>query len=164
MGWIREAIAVVLLVGCAGPDEVNPPEPVPPPAPGQPVGAGLVINEVVAAGAPDWFEVVNRSSAIVELSTLMYVDNRDDYARAQRFPDVALAPHARYVQTVSKPEVGFAFGKSDGLYIYGFEDHRLIDGVEWHAGASPAGGSLARVPDAIGGFVTVKVATRGQPN
>jgi hypothetical protein len=68
------------------------------------------------------------------------------------------------VQAVARADVGFALGKSDGLFVYTFEDRRLIDGVEWRGGGSPKGGSLARIPDRTGGFVTVAHATRGAPN
>lgn len=126
---------------------------------------GLVINEVAARGVPsDWFEVLNTSDQPIELSAFVFVDRRGTMARARRFPEVVLAPGQIHVQAVRHAEHGFALGASDGLWIYDFDDRRVVDHVAWAAGASPASGSYARVADGSGRFVTTTPASPGAPN
>jgi hypothetical protein len=151
---MHRLVLLVAFAGCGTADaEVEPAAP----------AGGLRINEVAAAGTPnDWFEVVNRSDAPIELGDYVFVDAKGDLARARPFPDLTLGPHELHVQDVIKKSTGFGLGKSDGLRI--FAGGVLIDSVTWKAGASPRGGSFARVPDEIGDHVTVKLPTRGLPN
>lgn len=123
----------------------------------------LVLNEVVASGAPDWFEIVNATSAPVELSQFVYVDAAGDFTKARAFPPMVLGPGARYVQDVDDVTSGFKLAGDEELWVYRAADHALSDGVDWADGASPAGMSYARVPDVFGPFVT-QTATRGTAN
>ncbi len=123
----------------------------------------LVINEVVASGTPDWFEIVNATTAPVELSDFVYVDAAGDFMKARAFPAMTLGAGARYVQDVDDVTAGFKLAGDEELWVYRASDHALSDGVDWADGASPAGMSYARVPDVFGPFVT-QTATRGTAN
>jgi hypothetical protein len=140
------------VVGDAGPDA-------------RPTLRLLVINEVAAAGAPrDWFEVVNATAAPLELSDFIFVDVIDDFMKARPLTAGLLAPGARHVEDVSDKLNGFGLGGDEELWVYRAADQVLSDGVDWVEGASPVGGSFARIPDASGPFMTVSPDTRGAPN
>jgi hypothetical protein len=131
--------------------------------PPAPAGA-LVISEVAAAGVPaDWIEVVNVSAEPLELVDYVFVDERDNLDKARPFADVVLAPGDRHVQTIDDASCGFRLAGDEEVWIYRASDGRLIDGVDWHQGASPPGGSVARSRD-TGDFVTVTRPTRGAAN
>jgi hypothetical protein len=125
----------------------------------------LTINEIAAAGEPtDWIEVVNVSTKPVQLEDFVLTDRRGDLTRAVAFPRQVLAPGARVVQPLTREDTGFQLNGAEDLLIYRRADHAFVDEVTWDEGASPQGGSFARVPDTTGGFVTVSPATPGEPN
>lgn len=133
---------------------------VPAPAPRH----GLVLTEVAAAGDPyDWIEVKNVSGQSLDLVDYVYVDLRGDLDRARPFSDVTLAPGERHLQPISLLRSGFALGADEEVWIYRAADGALVDGADWDDGASPPGGSLARLGD-TGGFVTVLVASPERAN
>ncbi len=124
----------------------------------------LIVNEVVAAGDPDWFEVVNATFDPVELSDYIYVDKANDFTKAVAFPAMTLAPGAYYAQDVDTATSGFSLGSDEELWVYRKSDDVLSDGVDWADGDSPSGGSFARIPDIFGPFVTSTHPTKGAPN
>jgi hypothetical protein len=129
-----------------------------------PPGSALVISEIAAGGEPaDWIEVVNVSAEPIALIDFVFVDERDHLTRARPFADVTLAPGERHVQYVHDVITGFSLAADEEVWVYRAADGRLVDGVDWRQGASPAGGSLARSLD-TGAFVTVTAPTRGMPN
>lgn len=123
----------------------------------------LVINEVGAGDTPDWFEIVNATTAPVQLADFVFVDVAGDFTKARAFPAMVLGPGARYVQDVDDATAGFKLGSDEELWVYRASDHALSDGVDWSEGASPGGMGYARVPDVFGPFVT-QTATRGTAN
>jgi hypothetical protein len=142
-----------LLAGCGI-------EPEPTPAPGS-----LAINEVAPRGEPhDWFEVVNRGDAPIELSDYVFVDRQVDFVRARRFPERTLAPGERHVQEVIRVEHGFQLGDSEALFVYHHDDRVLMDRVAWRKGSAPHRGTFARLPDAHGSFSASRRPTPGAPN
>lgn len=68
------------------------------------------------------------------------------------------------MQRVSRDVNGFQFASAESLAVYRRRNQALSDTVDWPAGASPEGGSYARVPDTTGAFTTVATATPGRPN
>src|SRR5687768_17845780 len=82
----------------------------PAPAVVAPALPALVIDEVGAAGAPDWFEVVNTTHQLIELADFVYVDVAGDLDRARSFPDRTLGPGERHVQYVDTAIDGFWLG------------------------------------------------------
>ena len=46
----------------------------------------LVVNEVAAGEDPDWFEVVNATTAPVDLSGFVFVDKAGDFSKAVTLP------------------------------------------------------------------------------
>lgn len=121
-----------------------------PPTYAPPLGI-LVVNEVAAAAAPDWFEVVNASTAAVQLDAFCYMDSG---AVCTPFPAVTLAAGGHHAQDVDDAVSGFKLGSDEELWVFRIADQRFSDGVNWAEGASPSGSSYARSPDTSGGFVT----------
>ncbi len=125
----------------------------------------LTINEVAAAGVPDdWFELLNVSTAPVDLAQFRFVDEADDPAGAVPLPATVLAPGARHVQEVSDALNGFGLGAGDALWIYRVGATTRCTGVDWDSGDAPDGGSWARVPDGTGPYRTTTPDTRGVAN
>jgi hypothetical protein len=145
------AAAALVLAGCTE-------------AQSAPSAGALVISEVAAAGVPtDWIEVLNAADEPLELIDYVFVDERGNLGKARPFSDVTLGAGERYVQIVDDMFCGFGLAADEEVWVYRAADGRAIDGVDWRAGASPAGGSLARRGD-TGPFVSVTRATRGTPN
>jgi hypothetical protein len=139
--------------------------------------AGIVLNELVAAGTPDWFEIGNPTAADVELSTYYFSDDLTPAtttgANVAFFaPGAHVSGHQYFVQDVDAAGVGFALGAAEALSLWQDTDgdqkasagDTLVDMVDWNTGDSPAGGSFARTPDITGAFATVTTPTRGGPN
>jgi len=114
----------------------------------------LVVNEVAAGEAPDWFEIVNASTQPVQLAAFVYVDAAGDFTKAKAFSQMMLGPGAYYVQNVDDATAGFKLSSDEELWVYRASDHALSDGIDWPDGAAPAGSSYARSPSIFGPFVT----------
>lgn len=123
----------------------------------------LVLNEVAPGETPDWFEIVNATTAPVQLADYVYVDLAGDFAKAKPFAPRMLGPGGRFVQDVDDTISGFKLAADEELWIYRASDHALSDGADWAQGDAPAGKSYARSPDVFGTFVTSS-QTRGTPN
>jgi hypothetical protein len=124
----------------------------------------LVVNEVVAAGAPDWVEVVNATTSPVELSDFLIVDARDDFTKAVPFPAQMLGPGGFATIDCDGVVVPFKLASDEEIWVYRASDHALSDGVDWNDGDSPVNGSFARVPDTFAPFVISAHPTKGAPN
>lgn len=124
----------------------------------------LVLNEVAAGESPDWFEVVNATTAPVQLADFVFVDAVGDFAKAVAFPQMMLGPGERFAQDVDGTVVPFKLGSDEELWVYRAADQMLSDGVDWDEGASPAGSSFARIPDTFGAFQTTTHQTKGASN
>ncbi|MBX3156381.1 MAG: lamin tail domain-containing protein [Deltaproteobacteria bacterium] len=174
---MRHAIVVVtVLAGCShaadpaidappsNPDAPKAPDgPAPDaPPPGTPLRI-IVLNEVAPGENPDWIEVVNATTAPVQLADFVFVDKAGDLAKAVPFPQMMLSPGARFVQDVDGTIVPFKLGSDEEVWIYRASDGALSDGVDWDEGAAPTGKSYARIPDVFGPFQTSE-QTRGRAN
>lgn len=141
------------------------------------IAAGIVINEVVAAGAPDWFEIANPTTVDVDLSDVYFSDDLTPAVTAGA--NVAFIPagshvsgHQYFVLDVDAAGVGFGLGKDEALSLWRDADgdhaasagDTLLDSVDWLDGDAPAAASFARLPDASGAFATTATPTRGGPN
>lgn len=125
--------------------------------------SGVVINEIVSSGSPDWFELLNTGTTSVDLSGCTFSDDSSVPSQATIPQGTTLAPGAYLVFDVSDETVGFKLGGDEALYLYA-PDGLEIDSVDWDEGDSPDGGSFARLPDGNGGFATTNVATREAVN
>jgi len=124
----------------------------------------LVVNEVVAAGNPDWVEVVNATTSPVEMSDFVIVDKAGDLANAYTFPAQTLGPGAFATLDCDGTIVPFKLAADEEVWVYRKSDGALSDGVDWNNGDSPANDSFARVPDTFAPFVTSTHPTKGLPN
>ena len=129
-------------------------------------GAGLIINEVAARGAPrDWFELYNAGGAPLALAGFVFADDLTDRGRRTSFPaGLSIAPGAYLrIELDADGWPGFALGRDEELGIWQ-ADGRLVAQVDWREGESGRGLSYARVPDVTGPFRTVIDPTPGAPN
>ena len=129
-----------------------------------PTGPTVIINEIAASETPDWFELYNPGAAAVSLSGWKFADSTTDFTKAAPFVAGAAVPPGGYlVVKVSTAANGFGLGSGESLAVLR-PDGSECDGTNWSKGQSPKGGSLARVPDATGPFVTSKHPTPGAAN
>lgn len=124
--------------------------------------AGLVINEVVAAGDPDWFELYNRSDRTLDLSQLTFTDDVTVPTKGAFAPGTTLAPGAYLRIDVADEGAGFKLGGDELVAVYAGTG--LIDEVDWDEGDAPKGKSFGRMPDGTGPFMTLDTPTPGAPN
>ncbi len=148
-----------------GPDAPQPPPPNRPTAGVARAGA-VVINEVAAKGDPaDWFELFNIDRVPVDVSGWTF--DEDVTVDAPGLGVIAdgtiLAPGAFLRVEVSDEASGFKLGADEALILFN-ADGQVVDAVDWSDGDSPAGGSLARIPDGVGQFHTAQVATPAAQN
>jgi hypothetical protein len=127
--------------------------------------AGLVLNEVAAAGSPDdWFELYNAGTVTLDLGGVGFTDSPTVAAPRARFaPGTTLAPGAYLVRTLTDADPGFKLGADEALVIFSPDGFELAR-ADWAAGESPSGGSYARLPNATGPFQPTTAATRGAEN
>jgi hypothetical protein len=124
---------------------------------------GLVINEVVASGTPDWVEFKNTSGAAIDLTGCTISDDLMDATKGV-IPDGTMIPAGGYfVIDIADETVGFKIGGDEAFGIFA-PDGAVIDSVDWDEGASPDGGAFARLPDGTGDFVTTNTPTREAAN
>ena len=117
----------------------------------------LVINELVAAGDPDWVELYNMGSEDLELDDLFI---SDDLNQPQRFAlrGVSIEAESFLVIDLSDETVGFKLGGDEVLYL-STESGRLVDFVDWEEGDAPELMSYGRSPDGTGDFQTLMTPT-----
>lgn len=126
--------------------------------------AGLVINEVAAAGEPaDWFEVYNGGAEVIDLSGVTFSDDPADTAKGTFAAGTMLAPGAYLAVDATDEAAGFKLGADEQLGLYAPGGAQL-DLVDWADGASPAGKSFGRIPNGQGPFETLDMPTRGAAN
>lgn len=123
----------------------------------------LRVNEVVASGAPDWFEVVNMTAATVELSEYCYIDS-GALAGCKAFPAMSLASMAHYAQDVDDTISGFKLGSDEEISVHRISDMRVSDKPDWAEGDSPGSESWARIPDITGAFARTNMVTKNAAN
>lgn len=124
----------------------------------------VVLNEVSAQSDPDWFEIVNATTAPVDTSQFIFVDNAGDFAKAVPFSLGVLPPGGFATVDCDGVVVPFKLGSGEELWIYRAADRAVSDGTTWAVGDSPPGGSYARIPDVTGPFMTTLHPTKGGPN
>lgn len=158
---IRASVVVVVFVcacfpGCvSGTADEQPPKAV----------RDLRINEVAAKGDPvDWFEVVNVGGNDIVLDGVSFSDDPAVVDKGGFDKGAVVSPGEFVVVQVDDADVGFKLGSDEELHLFARDNGALIDEVDWDEGESPSGGSLARVPDGDGEFVTAVVATEGATN
>jgi hypothetical protein len=129
------------------------------------VSAGLVINEVAAAGEPDdWFELYNGGDVAVDLNGWSYTDDLEgEPGRALFSAGTMLDPGDYLLVSLASEDPGFSLGGDEELTIQD-ADGRVVDRVDWDEDDSPEGGSFARIPNGTGAFKTVLSPTPGAAN
>lgn len=126
--------------------------------------AGLVVNEVAAAGSPDdWFELYNGSSEAIDLEGVHFSDDPDRPLRATFGAGTVIEAGGYLVQVVSEAEVGFGLG-SDELVVIFDPDGVELDRADWPEEGSPETRSWGRIPDGTGDFTTLDTPTPGAAN
>ncbi|QRY42259.1 lamin tail domain-containing protein [Microbacterium hominis] len=121
---------------------------------------GVVINEIESDDDknPDWIELVNASTAAVDISGWIVKDDDDSRTDAIAAGTI-LAPGAFYVFT--KPAMSFGLGKADAARLFRPDGQTLVDAYSWTAHAAVTYG---RCPDGVGAFAQTTAATPGATN
>ncbi|MCA9548322.1 MAG: lamin tail domain-containing protein [Myxococcales bacterium] len=140
--------------------------PAPAPQAALPTRGQVVINEVAAKGDPvDWIELFNVDTHPVDLSGWTFVDDvTAEPPGAGTFPQGTVIQPGQFLQVeVSDEASGFKLAGDEELILFD-ADGQVADAVDWSDGDSPAGGSLARIPDGIGHFRPMARATPAAQN
>ena len=155
---MSRALFMVLILGLvACGDEGEEPQ--------TPAGSGeVVINEIVAAGAPDFFELYNPSASTVDLTGWHFSEHILEDPQRGAFADgTSIGPGEFLLVEVDEEGFGFKLGSDEELAI--FDDQGvLVDSVDWDEGDAPEGQSYGRFPDGEGSFKTLSVASPGEAN
>ena len=113
----------------------------------------VVINEIVAAGAPDWVELYNLSEDEIDLDDLFLSDSPDEPLKAS-LSGLEIEGMSFLLIEVSDQTLGFKLGGDEALYLT-TRAGALVDQVDWAEGDAPDGMSYGRLPDGEGEFRTL---------
>lgn len=116
----------------------------------------LFINEVVAAGTEEGFELYNAGEDAIDLSALSYRDDSDEHAL------VALTGSLEGEAFLKVVVTDFGLGKADSVRIYNGEE--LVKTATWTDGDAPEDKSYGRFPDGSGDFITLDTPSLGATN
>lgn len=121
-------------------------------------GNPVRINEVVSDGGDpeDWIELVNPSTAALEVGGIVVKDNDDSHAYV--IPNSTVIAPGGYL-VIEREELGFGLGGADSVRL--FDGELLIDEVSWEQHPLP---SLARCADTVGNFAISAAASKGERN
>lgn len=120
----------------------------------------LLINEVLAAGSPDWVELYNLTEVNLDLTGYGLSDDVSTPFKATLSGVLPASGHLTVL--VSDETLGFKLG-GDELAMLSGPDGVVIDLVDWAEGDSPEGLSWGRSPDGSARWATL-APTPGAPN
>lgn len=122
-------------------------------------GNPVRINEVESdGGSPDdWIELVNPTTAALDVSGIVVKDDDDTHAYA--IPTGTSIAAGGYL-VIERAALGFGLGGGDTVRL--FEGDALLDSTTWGEG-HPAN-TWGRCPDATGAFAATAEATKGAAN
>ena len=123
--------------------------------------SGVVINEIHSQGGPfDWIELLNTSSATVDLSSWSFTDDDLDREYAVIADGTVLEP-GEYLVLEEETDFDFGLGGGDAVNLFDSEG-AAVDAHEYpsHAGA---GLTWGRLPNGTGEF-TLTAPTPGDAN
>lgn len=126
--------------------------------------AGLAINEVESnADDTDWVELVNTSSAAIDLSGWRFLDS-DSSHTAWTLPQGSTIAAGGYLvvdqETTTRPGFDFGLGGADAVRLYD-PSGALALRYAWTTHAAVTYGSC---PDGSGTLVDTTASTKGKPN
>jgi hypothetical protein len=125
---------------------------------------GLIINEIVADGEPDWFELYNTSDDAIVLTDVTFTDDIAGEPGRAQFKDGDTIEAGGYLtKDVGDATVGFGLGGDEELGIIA-PDGTVIASVDWDEGDSPESKSYGRFPNGTGDFQTLSTPTKGAKN
>ncbi|WP_136055439.1 lamin tail domain-containing protein [Microbacterium sp. K24] len=122
-------------------------------------GNPVRINEVESdGGSPDdWIELVNPTTAELDVSGIVVKD--DDDAHASAIPAGTTIDAGGYL-VIERDALGFGLGGGDAVRL--FDGELLIDETTW--GEGHAATTWGRCPDATGVFAVTAESTKGAAN
>lgn len=122
-------------------------------------GNPVRINEVESDGGEpgDWVELVNPTSATLDVSGIVVKDNDDTHT--YEIPAGTTIPALGYV-VIEGETLGFGLGKDDSVRL--FEGEALRDSTTW--GPDHASTTWGRCPDTTGAFAVTAESTKGAAN
>lgn len=120
---------------------------------------GVVLNEIESDGdTTDWIELVNASSASVDISGWVVKDNDD--TRTDAIPAGTVLAAGEFYR-FDQPAMTFGLGREDAARLYLADGVTLVDEYAWTQHAATTYG---RCPDATGAFGLTAVGTPGAAN
>ncbi|HAQ59322.1 MAG TPA: hypothetical protein DCR63_02325, partial [Microbacterium sp.] len=122
-------------------------------------GNPVRINEVESDGGDpgDWVELINPTTAALDVSGIVVKDNDDTHA--YEIPAGTTIPALGYL-VIEGGTLGFGLGKDDSVRLY--EGEGLRDSTTW--GPDHAVTTWGRCPDASGSFAATAESTKGAAN
>ncbi|MBT2485106.1 MULTISPECIES: lamin tail domain-containing protein [unclassified Microbacterium] len=122
-------------------------------------GNPVRINEVESdGGAPDdWVELVNPTTAALDVSGIVVKDDDDSHAYA--IPSSTMIEPGGYL-VIERDQLGFGLGGGDAVRL--FDGDLLIDDTTW--GEGHAAVTWGRCPDVTGTFAVTAEPTKGARN
>jgi len=129
------------------------------------VAGQVVINEVVAAGAPDWVEFFNTTDQEIDLGGAYLTDDlATEPTKAQISAGTKIAANGYLVLDISAETLGFKIGGDEEITLVATDGTTVIDRADWEEGESPDTKSFGRIPNATGPFKTLDTPTPGAAN
>jgi hypothetical protein len=125
-----------------------------------PASTDVRINEIESNGGTpgDWVELINPSTAAIDLSGWIVKDSDDTH--------VSTLPSGSTIAAggfflVEETQLGYGLGANDSVRLFAPDGVTIVD---QHAWAGHAATSLGRCPDAAGEFLQTTSTTKGAPN
>ncbi|PSL37305.1 lamin tail-like protein [Labedella gwakjiensis] len=125
-----------------------------------PEGLDVRINEIESNGGTpgDWVELVNPTSAAIDVSGWIVKDSDDTHVST--LPTGASVPAGGYY-VVEEAQLGYGLGASDAVRLFAPDGVTIVDQYAWTAHAAT---SYGRCPDATGEFALQTSTTKAAAN
>ena len=125
-----------------------------------PAGTEVRINEIESNGGTpgDWVELVNPTSAAIDLSGWIVKDSDDTHVST--LPAGTSIAAGGFV-IVEETQLGFGLGASDAVRLFASDGVTIVDQHAWEGHAAT---SYGRCPDVTGAFVLMTSVTKAAAN
>ncbi len=125
----------------------------------------VVINEVVASGAPDWVELYNTTDSEIDLGGAYLSDDvANEPTKSQIAAGTKIGAKGYLVLDISDETTGFKIGGDEEISLVAADGTTLVDRADWADGEAPDTKSFGRIPNSTGPFKTLDTPTPGAAN
>lgn len=125
-----------------------------------PAGLDVRINEVESSGGTpgDWVELVNPTSAAIDVSGWIVKDSDDTHVST--LPSGTIVPAGGF-SVVEEAQLGYGLGTADAVRLFAPDGTTVVDQYAWTTHAAT---SYGRCPDATGDFALMTSTTKAAAN